>query len=89
MHILKDHIFLCFMVQSDPDVPEIMGIMNLKPIFSLLFFEHRYLSCYLICQAEIFRVYSLGSSRGKCVSDYFFRSWFIFYDKKRVTFCHF
>ena len=31
---------------------ETMEIINLKLIFSLLFFEHRYLSCYLICQLK-------------------------------------
>ena len=38
----------------DPNRPRINEIMNLKENYSLLFFEHEYLSYYLHYQSEIF-----------------------------------
>ena len=51
----------------------IKEIMNLKVIFSLLCFEHGFLSNYLHYSLEIFCVYLEGSSGGESVSYFLFR----------------
>ena len=53
--------------------PRIKEIMNLKEIFSLLFFEHGFLIYYLHYSLEIFCVYLEGSSGGYFVSYFLFR----------------
>ena len=47
---------------------------NLKLIFQLLFFEHRYLTWYETYTYHIFNMYREHSYLGKGVSDYLFRS---------------
>ena len=67
----------------------IYEIINSKPIFALLFFEHGYLAKYLDPIDKILVRCSYHSPRGNRVLDFLFRPWFLFYVKKRVTFGHF
>ena len=60
--------------------------MKLKQIFQLLFFEHRYLVWYHTCVHQLFNMDSKHSNAGKGVSKFWFRAYFLFHDKKRVTF---
>ena len=55
------------------DRPKIKEIMNLKEIFSHLFFEHGFLIYYLHYSLDIFCVYLEGSPGGKGVSCFVFR----------------
>ena len=52
----------------------------------LLFFEHEYLSNCKSCILEILAVHEKHCILVNCVSEFIFRPWFIFYDKKWETF---
>ena len=54
-------------------------------IFPLLIFEHQYLAYYYICMHKLLHMFRKHSYLGKHVSDFLFKSSFLFYDKKRVT----
>ena len=58
-------------------------------IFQHLFFEHRNLASYYTCVHQIFNTYRKHSNAGKIVSNFLFRAYFLFYDKKTVNFCNF
>ena len=57
-----------------------------KHNFPLLFFEHGYLSNRKSCILEILGMHGKHCHLVNCVSEFLFRPWFIFYDKKRETF---
>ena len=57
-----------------------------KHNFPLLFFEHEYLSNHKLCILEIIAMHEKHCILVNCVSEFLFRPWFIFYDKKRETF---
>ena len=58
-----------------------------KLIFSLLFFQHGYLSNQSLWSLEILTMYWKHSDLVNCVSEFFLlRTYFLFYDKKRETF---
>ena len=57
-----------------------------KHNFSLLFFEHEYLSNPKSCILESLTMHEKHCILVNCVSEFLFRPWFIFYDKKRETF---
>ena len=60
--------------------------MSEKSIFLLIFFEHAYLTNPHMCSLEILGMHWKRSNLGNCVSEFLFRVYFLFYDKKRETF---
>ena len=60
--------------------------MSEKPIFRLLFFEHAYLTNLHMCSLEILGMHWKRSNLVNYVSEFLFRVYFLFYDKKRETF---
>ena len=60
-----------------------------KPIFLLLFFEHTYLTNPHVCSLEILSMHWERSNLVNCVSEFLFRAYFLFYNKKRETFIQF
>ena len=57
-----------------------------KHNFPLLFFEHEYLSNCKSCIMEILGIHGQLCLLVINVSEFLFRPWFIFYEKKRETF---
>ena len=54
-----------------------------KMYFSLLFFEHQYLTNYSRLTSKIFYTYRQHSNLVNCVSDFFCRAQFSFYKIKK------
>ena len=63
--------------------------INLNPIFSLLFFETRFLIYHYFLNFETLLSCTYHSFGGNRVSESLFGSYFLFYVKKRETFYHF
>ena len=59
--------------------------MSEKPIFYLLFFEHAHLTNPHMCSLEILGMHWKRSNLVNCVSEFLFRVYFLFYDKKQET----
>ena len=60
--------------------------MSEKPIFLLLFFEHAYLTYPHMWSLEILGMHWKRSNLVNSVSEFLFRVYFLFYDKKWETF---
>ena len=57
-----------------------------KPIYIFIFFEHAYLTNPHMCSLEILGMHWKHSNIVKCVSEFLFRVYSLFDDKKRETF---
>ena len=60
--------------------------MSEKTIFRLLFFEHAYPTNPHMCSLEILGMHWKRSNLVNYVSEFLFRVYFLFHDKKRETF---